>query len=322
MGGSNSTQVSQTGAYVSSVMMSSAVSSNTTCSQSSALVENQVVTVDNTENDKVLELCLTLANGNAAANKSCQSFIQTATVNDISQGASIVLSTNCTVNTAMLATMQQDVTNAIMNKITSSTDDIGEFLKSVAVAAGGNVNNTTSMSTTVSNMVSSTMTLTATQSMITTLSQAQNQQLNLKNFTGTYKAMNQLLQVQALATLVASNTATNTAVQKAENSVTNDVTASSDLTNVFDGLWKTLQTGLGVLGNWIYAIYAVIGLIVICCCFVCVVPLFTSGSKPSTVASSIAGSAMSSEGAATGSALSKYIPTENQAATLLKLFAK
>ena len=307
MGGSTSKSVQSSASLISSVIMNSAVTSNTDCNQSSSLVQNQVVSVDNTEQQKTLQLCLLLANGNAAVNQSCTSFIQSANVSDLSQGASIVLQTNCTVDTKMLATMQQDVSNAIMNKITSSSDDIGDFLKSMAVAAGGKSNDTTSMTSTVNNMVSSTMTMAATQKMITTISQQQNQQLNLKSFTGTMKGMNQMLQVQALATLVASNSATNSAVQTATNSVTNDVTKSSSLTTVLDGLWKTLQTGLGVLGAWIYAVYAVVALIIICCCCLCLSAAFAGkgGGDSGSVAA--------------GSAVDKYIPSPEQASSLLKL---
>lgn len=306
MGGSSSKTIQSSAAYVSSVMMNSAVTSNTNCSAASSIVQNQTVTIDNTEQQKTVQLCLTLANGNAAVNKTCKDFIQAANVSDITQGASIVLTTDCTVDTKMLAQMQQDVSNAIMNKITSSTDDIGEFLKSVAIAAGGKSNDTTSMTSTVSNMVSSTMTLSATQNMITTLSQQQNQQLNLKSFTGTMKGLNQMLQVQAISTLVASNSATNAAVQKATNSTTNDVTSSSNLTNVFDGLWKTLQTGLGVMGAWIYAVYAVVALIILCSCFMC-------------LGSMMGGKGGGGGNAAPGSAVNRYIPSPDQAASLVKL---
>lgn len=300
MGGSSSKSVTQSASYISSVMMNSAVSSKTTCNQASTTMQNQVVNIDNTEEQKTAQLCLRIGGANTANINACKAFIQSANISDLTQGASIVLQTDCKVSTDMLTTMQQDVSNAIMNKITSSTDDIGEFLKSVAIAAGGKSNDTTSMTSTVNNMVSSTMTMSATQDMMTTLSQQQNQELNLKSFTGTMKGINQMLQVQAMATLVASNSATNTAVQKAINSTTNDVTQSSSLTNVFDGLWKTLQTGLGVLGNWIYAVYALAALIVLCCCFLCLAPLFSGQSSG-------------------GSAVDKYIPSPEQAESLLKL---
>lgn len=286
-------------------MLNSAITSNTSCNASSAVVQDQSVTVDNTEQQKTLQLCLSLANGNPAANKSCKDFIQSANISNLTQGASIVLTTNCTVDTKMLATMQQDVANAIMNKVTSSTDDVGQFLKSVAVAAGGKSNDTISLHSAVTNMVSSTMTLSATQNMITTLSQQQHQQLKLTSFTGTVKGMNQLLQVQAMSTLVASNSATAAAVQKATNTTTNDVTTSSNLTNVFDGLWKTLQTGLGVLGEWVYVVYGVVALIVLCCCFLCLAPAF-SGQGSAAVH-------------APGSAINKYIPSAEQTASLVKL---
>ncbi len=278
MGSNTSKSLSDTCAFVSSVAMNSVMNNGTSCTSTTTAVQDQAVNIDGSGVTALLAACIAAGQSSSA----CSSLIGSGTLVDgISQSAIVTVGQNCSVNSSNIASVQQDITNQILQKINSSSDDVGDTLKEIANAAGGSSNSNTSLSTTISSLVSDSFTVNNTNQMIQTVLTHQKQIVNVTNAQST-AVLNvvQNIQMQALSTLVANSTNLNNAVQQVQNSVTQSATQSSE---ALPGLWKTLQgffTGLfGSMTTAYIASGVAAGLSVLCCCIVCAIFFATGGQS-------------------------------------------
>ena len=289
MGGSASKSISDSAAFVSSVAMNSVMTNGTSCASTTTATQNQTVTIDGSGLQDLEKVCLQLGHSTA----DCAAMVAGGTtVDGISQAAILTVGQNCTVDDTNIASIQQDITNQIMQKINSSSDDVGDALKAIATAAGGKNQSNIQLSTTISSLVSDSFTVSNTRTMVQTVIAGQNQVISILNApSAAIKNVQQSIQIQALSTLVANSTNLNNAVQQVQNSVTQSATQSSE---ALPGLWSTLQgffTGLfGTMTNAYIASGISVACVVLCCCVVCIAFFATGGQSTLQQGISTAGS--------------------------------
>ena len=295
MGSSNSKSISEVATFVNTVTTNSIINNGTSCADTTTVTQDQNISVDGSGILALETACINA--GQSAA--SCAALIGSGvTVSGVSQDASVTIGSQCTVNNQSTASIQSDLINNIMQKINSSSDDVGDALKAIATAAGGKNQSQTQLQTTVTNAITNTFTQNNLQSMVTQLAAQQSQILSFKNQqSAAFSNINQNLQLKALYSLVAKNTTLQTAINSVDNSATQAATQTSE---VLPGLWSTLQGFFtGIFGTMQVAYIASgvsVGLCVLCMCIVCIAFFASGGQQTLQQGISTAGQAASSLG--------------------------
>ena len=295
MGSSSSKNITDCATFVSDVTVNSIINNTTSCQDTTTVTQDQNISVDNSGVLALETACINA--GQSAA--SCAALVGSGvTVSGVSQDAAVTIGSQCSVDDTSNAKVQTDLTNNIMQKINSSSDDVGDALKSIATAAGGKNQSTTQLQTTVSNLITNTFTTNNTQSMINQMIAQQKQIISFKNTqAAAFSNINQSLKLQALYSLVAKNTTLQSAINSVDNSATQAATVAS---SALPGLWSTLQgffTGLFGSMETSYIVSGVsVGLCVLCCCVVCVAFFAYGGNNTLQQGISTAGQAASSVG--------------------------
>lgn len=295
MGGTQSKSISDVANFVNTVTTNSIINNATNCTDTTTISQNQTLTVDGSGIVDLENACVKAGQPPA----SCAAFIGSGvTVSGLSQAASVTISSECNVGSSATSLIQSDLTNNIMQSINSSSDDVGDALKSIATAAGGKNQSQTQLQTTVSNLITNTFTQNNLQTMVDQLAAQQSQIVSFKNVqSAAFSNINQNLQLQALYSLVATNTTLQTAINTVTNSATQAATVTSQ---ALPGLWSTLQGFFTGLFGSMETSYIVSGVSVACCvccmCVVCVAFFYYGGNDTLQQGITTAGSAASSLG--------------------------
>ena len=271
MGGQNSKSIQACASLVSNVTMNSIVNNQTTCKSSTNVNQNQNISVDNSGVVALQTACI--ASGQSA--KDCVALIGGGTtISGISQDAAVTISSNCVIDSKTQTAVANDLTNNIMQKINSSSDDVGDALKSMATAINGKNNSSTSLQTTVQNTINNTFTTSNLQEMVNSIVAGQSQIIAFKDTQSlAFNNVSQSLALKATYSLCAKNQDIVQAAATISNQATQAATVSSE---ALPGLWKTaqslltgyfgsLQTGIIALGGCVCCI--MVALIAICIAF-------------------------------------------------------
>lgn len=294
MGASNSKSCNSACSLVSSVILNSAVKQNTTCKSTTTANQTQEVVIDGKAYLDCVSNLASAKGWTASDIKTLCAPLQAGnnTISGISQTAQLDITTTCKLDQAQTQQAQQDVMNAIDQSLKSSTDDAGQFLKSLGVALGGKANDSVSLSTAIKNEMSNTMTVETTNTFINDYAVNQSQ---IVKITGASKSqiqnVSQTIAIKALADMVAKNSTMNSAVQKADNTVKSQTSASDD---ILPALWASIQSLLtgwfGTIQN-AYIAVAVCVVCAFCMLFGCsAVFLMTGGQNTLQQGISVAGS--------------------------------
>lgn len=306
MGITHSSSVTNATSVLSSMMFNTVVSIKQTCQSNAAGVQNQAITVGT--DDAVLTACL--AKWSPA---DCAIVMSTGlSVFNVNQNAKVVQITQCSMDSTIISQLQASLTDQINQQLAKTTDGVTDDVKSL-IQSTQNTNDNTVNTTDVKNFVTQNFTLDAVQEAINTVSTTQAQAITLQNAkASTIHDIGQAVQVEATLTLLQKNKATAAAIVKMDNAVTQSVTQNvkgvADIVGSITDMFKSL---FNVLGAWIYAVYAVIALCILCCC-ACIIMTAMKGG----------GGGASANGGGGGTAVSQFIPSSNQADTLLKLLRR
>jgi len=261
MGAKASKSLTNTSTFITDIVLSTVVTSNTNCTTTGTISQNQDVSVDGTAYTQlmapVLQTCL--AAGQKPAD--CAALVQGVQLNGVNQGADITITTTCVVNNDVVNQVQANLENQINQKLASTSDDIGDALKGIVSALNPKGSSSTSLSNSavVKNTIASTFTVDAVQSMVTSFAAQQSQAISIKNQPGVYANFNQNLKLRVMSDLVAKNSTLSSAVATVDNS------SKSDLTNkeqgpvdIFQSFFGFLKSSMGITA-------------VVLCCLLCVV---------------------------------------------------
>lgn len=271
MGAKNSKSITSTAAFISDITTNSIVNSQTSCKSSTSVNQNQAISVDNSGVVALQTACIA-AGQNA---RDCAALIGSGTtISNVSQDAAVTISSGCQVDTKTQAAVANDLTNNIMQKIQSSSDDVGDALKSMATAIGGKNQSSVDMQTTVKNTVNQTFTTNNLQEMVNTIVAGQSQILTFKDTQAVaFNNISQSLALKATFQLCAKNEAIVNAATTISNQATQAATVASE---ALPGLWNTVQGFMTGLFGTMQTAYIAIGGCVSCilCALVLIAGIF------------------------------------------------
>ncbi len=233
--GSHTTTTTNMIGYLSSTTLNTIVSINNSCQANTNTVQTQTINVGTS--DAVMTTCLKLyspTDCSALMSKGLEAY-------NISQDASVKNIASCTIDSTMINSLQSQLTQQIDQKMNASDDDVGGALKSLVSTFNttkGNVSNTTSSQA----LVNDTFNLSSVQSLVTTVAAGQSQIINVANANdSSANAISQSLQIQAMATLLSSNTVTSQAVTAVDATTAQTTDASGrGLTDIVKDVGDTI----------------------------------------------------------------------------------
>lgn len=277
MGGKNSKAINSTVSMISDITTNSIVNNQTTCKSSTSVNQNQEITVDNSGVVALQTACI--AAGQSA--KDCASLIGSGvTLSNVSQDAAVTISAGCQIDSKTQQSVSNDLVNNIMQKINSSSDDVGDALKSMATAINGKNNSTTDLKSTVQNTVNNTFTVNNLQEFVNTIVAGQSQILAFKNTqSAAFNNISQSLAVKATYSLCAKNQDIVSAANNVQNSATQAATVSSE---VLPGVTDAIKTALtGWFGSMKTAFLAIGGSVssLVCGIVLIVAVFFLTGGQ-------------------------------------------
>lgn len=285
MGVSHSTTVQNTAEFLSSVTFNTVATVQQSCQNNATGVQSQVVSVGTS--DAVMLACNAACQAGGWNPASCAALQSNGLkVYNISQTGKVTQITKCSLDSKLLSTMQDDIANQIQQQLAKTTDGITGDVKSF-IQLSTNTNDTTLNSTTVKNFVNQNFTFNAMQTAVNTVATTQAQALTVGNAQDTtVHDISQAVQVESILTLLQSNSATASAITKLDSNASQSLSQTDrGIADIFSTLAGVFNNLIGTLGVWIYAVYGVCALLVLCSC-VCVFMSLRSGGdgKPAAAA--------------------------------------
>lgn len=323
MGVSHSSEVRSACSFLSQTMFSTVVQIKQDCQSTGTLVQNQNIKVGTS--DDVIKSCL----AGGWSPKDCAALKSTnLSVYNVNQTGKVVLITKCQMDSTIINQLQSSLTDQINQQLSKTTDGVTGAVKDLIQSTQATKDSTVT-STDVKNFVSSTFKLDAVQTAINKVVATQDQAITVSNADqSTVHDVTQAAQVEATLEVLQANKACAAAITKMDNQVTQAVSTVdrgvADIASTIGGVFNNL---FATLGNWIYVVGGVIGLLILCCLCCCLATLFSGKSKDATdavttLAALQASSAAAAAPAAPGPSFRNYLPTAAQVAALAKAFKR
>jgi hypothetical protein len=296
MGAKNSKSVQSSAVFLADITTNSIINNQTICKSSTSINQTQDISVDNSGVVALQGVCI--AAGQSA--RDCASLIGSGiALSNVSQDAAVTISSGCQIDSKTQTAVTNDLTNNIMQKIQSSSDDVGDALKSMATAINGKNSSSVDLKTTVQNTINNTFTVNNLQEFVNTIVAGQSQMLAFKNTqSAAFNNISQSLALKATYSLCAKNEDIVNAAATITNQATQEATVSSQ---VLPGLWSTLQTTLTAWFGSLKVAYLAVGGSVsslICGIVIIIGVFFFTGGQTTLQQGISAAAAMTPQGAA------------------------
>ena len=184
-------------------------------------------------------------------------------VSGYDQSSYLALSTNCQITNATNEQMISSITQLLQSQASSNTSALGDTIKSLVTAFGGDSSSVTSVNSTIATQVSECFTLNNTNDMIASYLTNQNQGLSILGSYNNVSNITQALQLNAITSMTANNSTIISAYSnvsaQSNSSATN--TETGPLQELFQGLQGVISS---LTGAW--AGYAAGAVCLGCCC--------------------------------------------------------
>lgn len=171
--------------------------------------------------------------------RSCDSVCASCNAKNLSQKATVHLSTNCQVSAAMVQKMQVDLENALTQQASKKEDALGKMLSSLT--SGGDDSETTN-NMTIENIVRNLITMETVQRMITAVQTKQEMIVGGANAEGLY----QETAVVAIQESLQKNSATSETIARVENQLAQSIVKETQ--GLFDWIGNVMIVAVVVLG--------------------------------------------------------------------------
>lgn len=257
MGASHSTTMKSTLQFVSNTTFSSIVSVQSKCKTTSNSSQN--LGIDVSTDPSVLKTCLQYA---APLGYDCSKLMANASINGVSQAADIQITANCSFDDTSAAQLQSSVAAALQSKMSDTSDAVGQALTNITQAIGGKNNTNVDLKQTMSTTVSSSMSSSTINEMISAYTTAQNANITVNTAEASIASISQFTQLKAVSDMLSKNTVLSAAVSTVDASlVASEAKQSKGLTDVVDSaagvVNNAVDKGTGVVTSAIFGISTV-----------------------------------------------------------------
>ena len=248
--------------YLASTTINSVTSNQTDCNATINATQTQTINVGTDTGP--LETCLKIP---GVKPSDCATIMNKGlSAYGITQSADIKSVSNCSVSNDTANKVQADLANQIDQKMAQSNDDVGSALNSL-VTAFNKTSNTTTNTTTSSNFVTQNFSASNLSTMMSTIAAQQTQTVNVGGQNNSASDIQQMVQIQAMTSLLNSNSTTANALTQVSNSTSQDLSQQNKgLTDIVSSLTSMITSALSTLTAPMR--YMAIGLcvcLIVCC---------------------------------------------------------
>ncbi len=250
MGSHMSKEVQAVSTAVANVAFTSVTKNETTCKTTTVVNQDQSLTITGSHNS----------------------------VTGVDQTSTIQINANCQVSAATNQQMQSDITSMLQSQVADNSSALGDTLKSLVTAFGGDSKSTVSSQSTISTQVNQLFTTTNTNTMINSYLVNQNQAISISGSYNDVSNVTQALQLNALISMASNNTTVTKALATvSQDAQSNASSVSTDpIQEIFSGIGQVISS---FSGNW--ALIAGGGLCSCCCCIIVIAVVFMMMSSQS-----------------------------------------
>lgn len=257
MGAKNSTTMKSTLQFVSNTTFSSIVSVQSKCKTTSNSTQN--LSLDVKTDPSVLKTCLQYA---APIGYDCSKLMANATINGVSQAADLQITANCSFDDSSAAQLQASVSAALQSKMSDTSDAVGAALQNITQAIGGKNNTNVDLKQTLSNTVTSSMSSSTVNEMISAYTTAQNANITVDTAEASIASISQFTQLKAVSDMLAKNAVVVAAASTVDAQLAaQESKQSKGLTDIVDSaagvVNNAVDKGTGVANNAIFGLSTV-----------------------------------------------------------------
>ena len=233
--------------FLAQTTFNSIIQNNNSCGSSTSVTQNQ--TVDIGPDPALLAVCGNLFPNNAQV---CANLVDTSNVNvtGLTQGATININASCSFDNTSVQALQQSIASAVQQKMDTTNDAVGGALTTAVnafaalspavgisdiIGAAKGSNNSRSVTSNVSNFVTSNFTSENVNAMVQNFVAAQNQVVNIHSAKQVQVSnLTQQLMVTVVLAMLSQNSNTIQALQQVQATTDQANTVESDQISTMD----------------------------------------------------------------------------------------